>query len=44
MFIPWLGGFIWTILGYEYVFIARTAIALLNLLSTSIISFISAAA
>jgi len=35
MFIPWLGGFIWTIFGYEYVFIAGAAIAALNLLLTT---------
>ncbi|MHB8125028.1 MAG: MFS transporter [Desulfitobacteriaceae bacterium] len=35
MFIPWLGGFIWTVLGYEYVFIGGAAIATLNLLLTT---------
>ncbi|TGE33767.1 MFS transporter [Desulfosporosinus sp. Sb-LF] len=35
MFVPWLGGFIWTVLGYEYVFIAGAAIATLNLLLTT---------
>jgi len=33
--VPWLGGFIWTVLGYEYVFIAGAAIATLNLLLTT---------
>lgn len=35
MFVPWLGGFIWTVLGYEYVFICGAAIATLNLLLTT---------
>ena len=35
MFVPWLGGFIWTVLGYEYVFIAGAGIATLNLLLTT---------
>jgi hypothetical protein len=35
MFLPWLGGFIWTVLGYEYVFIAGAVIATLNLLLTT---------
>lgn len=35
MFVPWLGGFIWTVLGYEYVFICGAAIAALNLLLTT---------
>jgi len=35
MFVPFLGGFIWTILGYEYVFMVGAAIATLNLLLTT---------
>jgi len=35
MFVPWLGGFVWTVLGYEYVFICGAAIATLNLLLTT---------
>lgn len=35
MFVPWLGGFVWTVLGYEYVFIGGAAIAALNLLLTT---------
>lgn len=35
MFVPWLGGFIWTVLGYEYVFICGAFIATLNLLLTT---------
>jgi antitoxin component of RelBE/YafQ-DinJ toxin-antitoxin module len=35
MFIPWLGGFVWTVLGYEYVFIGGALIAVLNLLLTT---------
>jgi len=35
MFVPWLGGFIWTVLGYEYVFICGAFIAALNLLLTT---------
>lgn len=35
MFVPWLGGFVWTVLGYEYVFIGGAAIATLNLLLTT---------
>ncbi|HEY8909154.1 MAG TPA: MFS transporter [Desulfosporosinus sp.] len=35
MFVPWLGGLIWTVLGYEYVFIAGAVIAALNLLLTT---------
>ncbi|MFZ3101874.1 MAG: MFS transporter [Desulfitobacteriaceae bacterium] len=35
MFVPFLGGFIWTVLGYEYVFIGGAAIATLNLLLTT---------
>ena len=31
MFIPWLGGYIWTTYGYEYVFIGGACIALINL-------------
>lgn len=35
MFVPWLGGFVWTVLGYEYVFICGAVIAALNLLLTT---------
>ena len=35
MFVPWLGGLIWTVLGYEYVFVAGATIATLNLLLTT---------
>lgn len=35
MFVPWLGGFIWTVLGYQYVFICGAVIATLNLLLTT---------
>lgn len=35
MFVPWLGGFVWTVLGYQYVFIGGAAIATLNLLLTT---------
>ncbi len=35
MFVPFLGGFIWTVLGYEYVFIGGAIIATLNLLLTT---------
>jgi hypothetical protein len=35
MFIPWLGGFAWTALGYEYVFLGGAVIAALNLLLTT---------
>lgn len=35
MFVPWLGGFVWTVFGYEYVFICGAAIATLNLLLTT---------
>lgn len=35
MFVPWLGGFVWTVLGYEYVFICGAVIATLNLLLTT---------
>jgi MFS family permease len=35
MFIPWLGGYVWTVLGYEYVFIGGALIAALNLLLTT---------
>ncbi|HBW37228.1 MFS transporter [Desulfosporosinus sp. BICA1-9] len=35
MFVPFLGGFIWTVLGYEYVFVIGAAIAALNLLLTT---------
>lgn len=35
MFVPWLGGFVWTVLGYQYVFICGAAIAALNLLLTT---------
>jgi len=35
MFVPFLGGFIWTILGYEYVFVVGAVIATLNLLLTT---------
>jgi len=35
MFVPWLGGFVWTVLGYQYVFICGAVIATLNLLLTT---------
>ncbi len=35
MFVPWLGGFVWTVMGYEYVFICGAIIAALNLLLTT---------
>lgn len=35
MFVPWLGGFVWTVMGYEYVFICGAVIATLNLLLTT---------
>lgn len=35
MFIPFLGGFVWNIFGYEYVFIVGAAIAAINLLLTT---------
>jgi hypothetical protein len=35
MFVPFLGGFVWTVLGYQYVFICGAAIATLNLLLTT---------
>lgn len=35
MFVPFLGGFIWTVLGYEYVFVVGAVIAALNLLLTT---------
>ncbi|MDO0825594.1 MFS transporter [Desulfosporosinus nitroreducens] len=35
MFVPFLGGFIWTIFGYEYVFVIGAAIAALNLFLTT---------
>jgi len=35
MFVPWLGGFVWTVLGYQYVFIGGAVIATLNLLLTT---------
>ncbi|HBP65450.1 MAG TPA: MFS transporter, partial [Desulfosporosinus sp.] len=35
MFVPWLGGFVWTVLGYQYVFIGGAIIATLNLLLTT---------
>jgi len=35
MFVPFLGGFVWTVLGYQYVFIGGAAIATLNLLLTT---------
>ncbi len=35
MFVPWLGGFVWTVMGYEYVFIGGAVIATLNLLLTT---------
>ena len=35
MFVPFLGGFIWTVFGYEYVFMVGAAIAALNLLLTT---------
>jgi len=35
MFVPWLGGFVWTVMGYEYVFICGAVIAALNLLMTT---------
>ncbi len=35
MFMPWLGGFVWTFMGYEYVFIFGAVIAALNLLLTT---------
>jgi len=35
MFVPWLGGLVWTVLGYQYVFICGAAIATLNLLLTT---------
>ncbi|HZK86296.1 MAG TPA: MFS transporter [Desulfosporosinus sp.] len=35
MFVPFLGGFVWTVLGYEYVFIGGAVIATLNLLLTT---------
>lgn len=35
MFVPFLGGFIWTVFGYEYVFVVGACIAALNLLLTT---------
>lgn len=35
MFIPFLGGFVWNVLGYEYVFVVGAGIATLNLLLTT---------
>jgi hypothetical protein len=35
MFVPFLGGFVWTVLGYQYVFLGGAAIATLNLLLTT---------
>jgi len=35
MFVPFLGGFIWNVMGYEYVFVVGAAIATLNLLLTT---------
>jgi MFS family permease len=38
MTIPFLGGYLWTVLGYKYVFIGGAVIALINLFATSRIS------
>jgi MFS family permease len=38
MTIPFLGGYLWTVLGYKYVFIGGSVIALINLFATSRIS------
>ena len=35
MFVPFLGGFVWMVLGYQYVFIFGAVIATLNLLLTT---------
>lgn len=35
MFVPFLGGYVWTVMGYEYVFVVGAAIATLNLLLTT---------
>ena len=35
MFVPFLGGFVWTVMGYQYVFLGGAAIATLNLLLTT---------
>lgn len=35
MIVPWIGGFIWTRFGYEYVFLGGVIIASVNLLATS---------
>jgi hypothetical protein len=35
MFVPFLGGYVWTVLGYQYVFIGGATIATLNLLLTT---------
>ncbi len=35
MSIPFLGGYLWTTLGYKYVFIGGALIALINLFATS---------
>jgi predicted MFS family arabinose efflux permease len=35
MIVPWIGGFIWTHFGYEYVFLGGAIIASVNLLVTS---------
>jgi MFS family permease len=41
MTIPFLGGYLWTVLGYKYVFIGGAAIALINLFATSRINISS---
>jgi MFS family permease len=35
MTVPFLGGYLWTVLGYKYVFIGGAVIALINLFATS---------
>lgn len=41
MTIPFLGGYLWTVLGYKYVFIGGAVIALINLFATSRINISS---
>lgn len=39
MLIPWIGGLVWDVYGYQYVFIGGAAIAVLNLLAARKISY-----